>query len=103
MQRIDFRALRYPNFEWEATTVNKDKLFLRMATLYHYDLDVPSLQRYLACCFVGEHRRQDELLYWSRYAISKEVYDQLEPGYLHGAPNVMHSLNDKHTYQNFQK
>jgi hypothetical protein len=29
-RHIDFRALQYPNFDWEATTVNKDKMFLRM-------------------------------------------------------------------------
>ena len=95
--------LRYPNFDWEATTVNKHKMFLCMTAFYHYDLDVASLQHFMGWHFVGEHRRQDGLLYWSKYALSKEVYDQLEPGDLHGAPNVMHSLNDKHTYKNFQK
>ena len=54
-RRIDFRALHYPNFDWEATTVNKDKMFLRMAAFYHYDFDVASLQRFCGWRATGEH------------------------------------------------
>jgi hypothetical protein len=42
-QNINFRALQCPNFDWEATVINKDKMFLRTAAFYHYDLDVTSL------------------------------------------------------------
>jgi hypothetical protein len=102
-RHIDFRALQYPNFAWEATSVNKDKMFLRMAAFYHYDLDIASLQRFCGWRATGEHRRQDELLYWCRYILSTEVYEQLWPGYVHGTPTKMHSLNDKHTFANFKK
>jgi hypothetical protein len=102
-RHIDFRALQYPNFDWEATTVNKDKMFLRMAAFYHYDFDIASLQRFCGWRATGEHRRQEELLHWLQYILSKEVYEQLWPGYVHGTPNRMHSLNNKHTYANFKK
>jgi hypothetical protein len=97
-RHIDVGALQYPNFNWEATTVNKDKTFLCMAAFYHYNFDIASLQRFCGWRATGEHRRQEEFLHWSR-----EVYAQLWPGYVHGTPNRMHSLNNKHTYKNFKK
>ena len=74
-----------------------------MAAFYHYDLDVASLQHFRGWRATGEHRRQDELLYWSRYVLSTQVYAQLWPGYIHGTPNKMQSINERHTNGNFRK
>jgi hypothetical protein len=103
-QQINFRALQYPNFDWEATVINKDKMFLCMAAFYHYALDVTSLQQFWGWRARGEHRCQKvELLYWSFYVLPAQVFVQLWPGYLHGTLNKMHSINDKHTYRKFLK
>jgi hypothetical protein len=60
---IDFRALLYPNFDWDTKQVNTNKMFLRMAAFFHFDLNVSSLQW---CCgwqaTGGHHHRQDKLL-----------------------------------------
>jgi hypothetical protein len=74
-----------------------------MAAFYHYDFDIASLQPFCGWQATGEYRRQEELLHWSQYILSREVYEQLWPGYVHGAPSRMPSLNDKHTYENFKK
>jgi hypothetical protein len=103
-RHINFQALQYSNFDWEATTVNKDKMFLRMAAFsYYHDFDIASLQRFCGWRATGERRRQEELLHWSRYILLAEVYAQLWLGYVHGTPNRMHSLNDKHAYENYKK
>jgi hypothetical protein len=37
LRHLDFRALRHPNFDWEAKEVNTDRQLLREAAILHYD------------------------------------------------------------------
>jgi hypothetical protein len=54
-RNIDFRILQHPNTDWQATKINEEKMFLRMAALYHYNMDVTSLQRYCGWLHTGDH------------------------------------------------
>lgn len=100
-QRIDFRILRLPSFDWEATTIDKDKMFLRLAAFFHYDFDIPSVIKYCGWRWTGEHRRTKEILFWLRYILSADLFESLKAGYLHGTPNKMISDNEVHTYANY--
>jgi hypothetical protein len=82
--------------DWQATKINEDKIFLRMAALYHYGMDVASLQRYCGWCHAGDHRRWQETLFCLKFIINEEQYAELAHGFEHGIPQESHS-NKKNT------
>jgi hypothetical protein len=62
LKHIDFRALRHPNFDWEAKEVNTDRQLLREAAILHYDGSYPALQLYCGGRNTGAQRRVQQLL-----------------------------------------
>jgi hypothetical protein len=84
---IDFRRIRVPTFDWENEDgVNRDKMRMRTAALFHYDLDLAAVQRYCGWRLTGEHRRQQQMLYWLSYILSNKAYNELWPGFVEGTP-----------------
>jgi hypothetical protein len=101
-RNTDFRILQHPNTDWQATKVNENKMFLRMAALYHYNIDVALLQRYCGWRHTGNHRRWQEILFWLKFILNEEEYAELAHGFEHGIPQEIHS-NKKNTYSNLQQ
>jgi hypothetical protein len=98
---IDFRAIRYYNFDWEnSSTLNTDRQFLREACLFHYDLCLATLQRYSGGRFTGDHRRVEHMLQAVYYVLSEDTFTKLIPGYIDGIPNYLHA---NVPYEQFQK
>jgi hypothetical protein len=102
MKNVDFRILQHPNTAWESTTINDDKMYLRMAALYHYDMDVTSLQRYCGWRHTGDHRRWEETLFWLKFILNDQEYEELAHGFQHGIPQEIH-FNKQNTYSSLQQ
>jgi hypothetical protein len=105
-RNIDFRRLRTPTFDWEnSDSVNRHKMRLRTAALFHYDLDLAAVQRYCGWRMTGEHRRQQQMLYWLSYVLSPKAYNELWPGFVEGVPQKLlsnHHNNNKQ-YKKYRK
>jgi hypothetical protein len=86
----------------QATSINDQKMYLRMAALYHYDIDVASLQRYCGWRHTGNHRRWPETLYWLKCILNEQEHEELAHGFQHGIPQEIHS-NENNTYTSLQQ
>jgi hypothetical protein len=92
---LDFRRIRVPTFDWENEDgVNRDKMRMRTAALFHYDLNLAAVQQYCGWQLTGEHRRQQQMLYWLSYILSHKAYHELWPGFVEGTP--CHMLSNNH-------
>jgi hypothetical protein len=91
--RINFRALRIPNFDWllkdegAANQVDYDKMLLRVACWMHYDGMIEFIQSY-----TGDHIRRQEMLFWMQILSSTEEFEELSQGYTKGLPYHLDSV-----------
>jgi hypothetical protein len=103
---LDFRVIQHPSFDWDITQeINRPRMFLRMAALLHYDLDIATVQRYSGWRFTGDHRRRDEMLHCLRYVLQPKTYQELYEVYINGAPKhlVSNKYNDYDQYTKYRQ
>jgi hypothetical protein len=91
LQHINFRALRHPNFDWEAKEVNTDRQLLREAAILHYDGWYPALQLYCGGRNTGAQHRVQQLLDATQYILRDTTFTALDSGFIDGVPNFLHA------------
>jgi hypothetical protein len=77
-------------------------MYLRMTVLYHYNMDVASLRRYCGWRHTGDYRRWEETLFWLKFILNDQEYEEVAHGFQHGIPQEIHS-NDHNTYSSLQQ
>ena len=99
---MDFRALRHPNFDWEAKTINSDRQLLREAALIHYDGWYPAIQLYCGWRNTGGQRRTQQILDAVRYVLCEETFTAFAAGFIDGVPNFLHAEVPSEEYLNYK-
>jgi hypothetical protein len=79
LKQIDFRALRPPNFDWEAKEVYTDRQLLQEAAILHYNGWYPALQLYCGGRNTGAQRRVQQMLITTRYILQDATFTQHLP------------------------
>jgi hypothetical protein len=90
-KNIDFCALRHPNFDWEAKSINTDQQILREAALLHYNGSYSAVQLYCGWKNTGAHRRVQQILHSVSYILKEKTFTALATGYIDGTPNFLHA------------
>jgi hypothetical protein len=96
--RLDFRALRLPNFDWQlseegaADQIDYQKMLLRVACWIHYDGMIEFVQRYAGWRHTGDHVRRQEMLFWLQILLEEEEFEELRHGYIDGLPYQLVSV-----------
>lgn len=85
----DFRWIQDYNIQWsEQTTIDPDRQIALTAALFHYNLDVSALMRYLGNNFTGEHRDiPGTISKLRKYGIPEELIDKYRRVMMVGCPN----------------
>ena len=99
---IDFRALRHPNFNWDAKTINLDRQILRETALIHYDGWYPAIQLYCGWRNTGDQRRTQQTLDAVRYVLCEETFTAFAAGFINGVPNFLHAKVPLEEYINYK-
>lgn len=79
VKRLPFWELRQPNPGWHnQENIDQYRVDLRMACLFHYDLDLAAVMRFLGQEHVAAHRDPDVILSRVQGLIPEKVYDEFE-------------------------
>ena len=101
VKHLDFRPLREPNLQWTTqTTIDDTRVDLRLALLFHYDLDLAAVQRFIGGNHVGAQRDPDVILPRVKDLIPPDVYDDLERILRFGCPA---KINAEGTNEQFRQ
>ena len=85
----DFRWVREYNLQWnEQTAIDPDRQIAFTAALFHYNLDVSLLMRFLGNNYTGEHRDiLGTICKLQKYNIPKHLIDKFRRVMVVGCPN----------------
>ena len=101
--RIEFMDLRYPikNYQ-DQKTINVTRVQKMLAAVCFYNLDIPTVIRFLGNDYTGEHREINETLQVLRYTkCNEQVIKDLKRLFYTGSPNRMNATSTHKNYLDY--
>jgi hypothetical protein len=75
---LDWSPLCEPNTHWSTReSIDADRVDLRMALLFYYDMDLVAVHRHLGGNHVGAHRNHDNLLAHVEHLLPRKLFREL--------------------------
>jgi hypothetical protein len=98
---IDWTPLCEPNPNWkEQTEIDDNRVDMRTAMLFHYNLDLSAVHRKLGGNHVGAHRNPEFILQQVSGLIDRTTYNHLRRILVDGCPGV---FNEEATYEQYRE
>ena len=84
---LDWTPLCESNPKWQTQEkIDDDRVDLRMATLFHFDMDLAAVQRHIGGHHVGAHRNPEELLKRLQHLLPPKLLADLRRVLVDGCP-----------------
>jgi hypothetical protein len=98
---IDWSPLREPNPNWQTQErIDQHRVDMRLACLFHYDMDLAAVHRCLGGNHVGAHRNVKKILARVKHLLPPKLYRDLRRVLVDGCPAI---FNTEGTAKEFQE
>lgn len=105
-RNVDFRPLQGyngdPNWQ-ERTTIDEHRKAMTTACALHFDLDIPSVVRWIGGPHVAEHRNHTNLLRYLEPILEPQNHADLTRIFLDGSPSRCNASADLANYQAYRE
>ena len=101
VKNLDWTPLCEPNPNWQTQEkIDEERVDLRMAMLFHYDMDLAAVHRRIGGHHVGAHRNHEELLERVKHLLPPKLLKELRRVLVDGCPA---KFNAEGTHLEFQE
>ena len=105
-RHVDFSPLQGYNRDpkWnERTTIDEERKRMTTACALHFDLDIPSVVRWIGGPHVGAHRDHNAILRELKPILEPQNHADLTRVFLQGSPSKCNAFADSANYQAYRK